>query len=162
LLAWPDAADWKLRISMADITADGPFSAFPGVERWFAVVVGKGVVLGSGGAERRILPGDAPVVFDGAAAPDCRLIDGATRDLNLMIHGGYGGMRALEPNVSWNEGFRVRALFTAVPGRWSDGVSGRDLPEHTLLWDDAATGVAWKFEPGHVAQCAGWWLGYTP
>ncbi|NVO07869.1 MAG: HutD family protein, partial [Rhodoferax sp.] len=45
LLTWPDATDWHLRISRADIEADGPFSAFAGVQRWFVVLSGKGVVL---------------------------------------------------------------------------------------------------------------------
>lgn len=151
---------------MADISADGPFSPFPGVERWFAVVTGDGVVLAFDGAERKVLPGGAPVRFDGAAAPGCRLIGGPTRDLNLMCKGGRGEMRAFEPEVPWNEGFRVRALFTAVPGRWWDGDTHRDLPEHALLWDDAAAGVAWQFKPAATpageAACAGWWLGYTP
>ena len=40
LLAWPDAADWKVRVSVADVESDGPFSAFPGVQRWFAVLEG--------------------------------------------------------------------------------------------------------------------------
>ena len=31
LLAWPHVADWKVRVSIADIDRDGPFSAFPGV-----------------------------------------------------------------------------------------------------------------------------------
>ena len=37
--------DWTLRISVADIDADGPFSPFPGVTRWFAVLDGAGVRL---------------------------------------------------------------------------------------------------------------------
>src|SRR6218665_1188986 len=45
LLAWPHPADWALRISVADIEADGPFSAFEGVQRWFAVLAGAGVRL---------------------------------------------------------------------------------------------------------------------
>ena len=43
LLAWPNPADWRLRISVADIAADGPFSAFPGVRRWFTLLSGEGV-----------------------------------------------------------------------------------------------------------------------
>jgi environmental stress-induced protein Ves len=38
LLAWPEATDWQARISVAEITRDGPFSAFAGVQRWFAVL----------------------------------------------------------------------------------------------------------------------------
>ena len=33
LLTWPAAQAWALRISVADIERDGPFSAFPGIER---------------------------------------------------------------------------------------------------------------------------------
>jgi environmental stress-induced protein Ves len=147
---------------MADISADGPFSSFPGVERWFAVVTGNGVILELDGVERRLAVGDAPLQFDGAAAPGCRLIDGPTRDLNLMARGGRSGMRAHRQGEPWNEGFRVRALFTAVPGRWWDGDESRDLAEHTLLWDDTAAGVAWQFEPSAAAPVTGWWLGYSP
>ena len=35
--------DWTLRISVADIAADGPFSPVPGITRWFAVLTGAGV-----------------------------------------------------------------------------------------------------------------------
>lgn len=34
LLAWPHAHDWVLRVSVARVERDGPFSAFPGVHRW--------------------------------------------------------------------------------------------------------------------------------
>ena len=36
--------DWSVRLSVADIERDGPFSAFAGVDRWFAVLSGAGVV----------------------------------------------------------------------------------------------------------------------
>ena len=88
LLSWPSAEGWRLRISVADIEADGPFSAFEGVRRWFAVVEGAGVALAFADGERICRRGDAPLAFDGAAAPGCRLLDGPTRDLNLMARGG--------------------------------------------------------------------------
>ena len=55
LLAWPARDGWALRISVADIRADGPFSAFAGVDRWFAVLEGNGV--------RLVLPGPLAVVL---------------------------------------------------------------------------------------------------
>src|SRR5579871_5567956 len=39
------ARDWRLRISLAEVDRDGPFSAFPGIERWFTVIDGTGVRL---------------------------------------------------------------------------------------------------------------------
>ena len=68
LLAWPDGGDWRVRISVAEIEADGPFSAFPGVERWFAVLEGGGVALTIAGTEHRCRAGDAPLSFAGEAS----------------------------------------------------------------------------------------------
>ncbi len=95
LLAWPGGADWALRISVADIRADGPFSAFPGVDRWFAVLEGAGVRLALPGGAQCVEPGDEGSRFRGEAAPHCELLDGPTRDLNLMIRreAGHGAMR---------------------------------------------------------------------
>lgn len=97
LLRWPMSGDWRLRLSVADIDLDGPFSAFPGVTRWFVVLDGAGVRLNCAGLERVLRPGDAPLRFDGAAAPDCRLLAGPTRDLNLMLRGMQGELRAAQP-----------------------------------------------------------------
>ncbi len=91
LLTWPAGPDWSFRLSLADIAADGPFSAFPGVQRWFAVIEGAGVILTLADGERRVTPRSEPLCFDGAEAPECRLVEGATRDLNLMLRGGARG-----------------------------------------------------------------------
>ena len=121
LLAWPVGSDWRLRLSIADIDADGPFSAFPGVQRWFAVNQGAGVVLSLLGGEVRLDTSSEPVCFDGAQAPACSLVDGPTRDLNLMLGGGTRGclLRA-RSDVSWSEGWPWRACFTTGAARWQD------------------------------------------
>ena len=75
LLRLPATGDWNLRISLADIAADGPFSAFEGVERWFAVIEGNGVRLDWNGRERLMDMSAWPLCFDGADAPGCRLLD---------------------------------------------------------------------------------------
>jgi uncharacterized protein len=36
LLARPRGDAWQVRVSVADVAVNGPFSRFPGVERWFA------------------------------------------------------------------------------------------------------------------------------
>ena len=109
LLCWPAADDWRVRISLADITRDGPFSDYPGVTRWFAVVEGAGVVLqfADGPCARRA--DDAPLVFDGAAAPGCRLLAGPTRDLNLMLRGGATG--TLQRGIAFAENWPLRGRF---------------------------------------------------
>lgn len=111
LLTWPagsgPAAPWRLRISLADITQDGPFSAFAGVQRWFAVVQGGGVRLrppaagAPGQAALCLRPDSLPHHFDGGQPPDCQLLDGPTRDLNLMLRDLDGGLHAARPGQPW-------------------------------------------------------------
>jgi hypothetical protein len=137
LLAWPAGPHWRLRVSLADIAAAGPFSAFPGVQRWFAVIEGGGVVLSFADAEHRLVPGSAPLCFDGADAPGCQLIDGATSDLNMMLRDGARG--CMQPALSgqpWSEAWPWRACFTGGAARWQRaGEAAIDLPANTLLCD---------------------------
>jgi environmental stress-induced protein Ves len=161
LLCWPSTLEWAFRVSVADITRDGPFSSFPGIERWFAVIEGAGVVLSFGGKKRRVRVGDLPLQFNGGDAPGCRLVDGSTRDLNLMLRGGRGVMRIAEGGVAWESPFTLRALFTSGPGRWVSDTESRRLKANTLLWSDAASPAAWSFEPDEPNAQA-WWLGFSP
>ena len=136
----PAGADWRWRISLADIDRDGPFSAFPGVERWFAVVEGAGVRLSFADHEQRIGPHDHPVRFDGADAPGCQLINGRTRDLNLMLRGGARGVMV-----------RGEAWY----GRDEWPLSGRfDIQTMSLHWGTAADTLR---TPGPTL-----WIGVAP
>jgi len=163
LLAWPSTPDWVMRISVARIDADGPFSVYPDVQRWFTVIDGAGVSLSFVDGVRRLVPGDAPLCFDGASTVICRLLGGPTHDLNLMLRRGQGAMRPIWPGIAWDEAFEVRALYTAVAGRWSADDERRDVAAHTLLWTGAASTAHWRFAPEDArATSAGWWLGYTP
>src|SRR5512133_3890793 len=85
LAAWPGAADWAWRISVAEVASDGPFSRFDGVQRWFAVLGGQGVRLKLPDAWRELTRASAPFQFEGELAIDCELLDGPTQDLNLMV-----------------------------------------------------------------------------
>lgn len=170
LLAWPGPTDWRLRISVADIATDGPFSAFPGVRRWFTLLSGEGVVLDFPDHPLTLRPGDAPLAFDGAAAPGCQLIGGPVRDLNLMVRDGTGGMAAVSPGAAWQAPAGARAgLFARVPGRWRNGEEQRTLPALSLLWFDAPPPGDWRFEPDPTSLIelnppapAGWWLHHIP
>ena len=161
LLCWPSTIECLMRVSVADITRDGPFSAFPETERWFAVIAGAGVALSFANGERFIGTGDAPLRFDGAAAPACRLMHGPTRDLNLMLRGGKGTMRDAQDGVAWEAHYALRGLYTAGPGRWSCEGDERTLEAGTLLWSDSAMSAVWIFEHDDP-QAKAWWLGFTP
>ena len=84
LLTWPNADDWIVRLSVADIEKDGPFSAFPGVQRWIIALTGEGMGLGEP-CNVQLEPGLPVFSFDGQITPTCTLTRGPTTDLNLMI-----------------------------------------------------------------------------
>ena len=163
LLAWPSVENCNLRIALADIDRDGPFSSYIGVERWIVVISGVGISLAFSNEERTLLRGDDPLCFDGADAPGCRLLDGPTRDLNLMVQGGSGAMRAVQPGVAWDEYFAMRGVFTTASGHCVTGDETRAVPALALLWIEEPASGKWMFEFDEPtgATCA-WWLGFTP
>jgi environmental stress-induced protein Ves len=169
LITWPEGADWRVRVSRADITADGPFSQFVGVQRWFAVLSGGGVCLQFAHGTTTLHVGDAPLQFDGAGAPTCTLVSGPTRDLNLMVRGGRGTLQPVQADVPWTEACALRGLYTAGGGVWSDGANSRTLLAHTLLWSTDASATPWTFaltvasaHAKHSKSGGAWWLGYFP
>jgi environmental stress-induced protein Ves len=81
-----DAFAW--RVSVADVAQAGPFSRFEGVARTLVLLEGAGMVLDQTGDHVRThtLTNVLDVArFDGEAPISARLIDGPTRDFNLMV-----------------------------------------------------------------------------
>jgi environmental stress-induced protein Ves len=79
------------RLSIADVARDGPFSEFPGIDRWIMVVQGAGMQLTIDGLGAKCLDRPfEPLFFPGDAKTDCRLIDGPIRDFNFMIARSFG------------------------------------------------------------------------
>lgn len=106
LAAWPPGAGWSWRMSVADVERNGPFSAFEGTDRWFAVMDGAGVRLAVDGGMHALHRDDAPFRFDGAMPCHCELVDGATRDFNLMLN----RVKEKEPGSRMS---RVNGVFAA-------------------------------------------------
>ena len=97
------------RLSVADVASDGPFSLFPGIDRWIMVIEGKGMTLDiEGTGSRRLDRPFDPLLFPGDARTGCQLIDGPIRDFNFMIArrfgqgslrvGGMGSIGTMPPN----------------------------------------------------------------
>lgn len=118
---------WAWRISLADVAADGPFSSYPGVQRWFAVVDGGGVQLQFENRLARLTPECPPIHFDGADAPGCSLLQGPTRDLNLMLQAGARG--AMHRGTHFGEDWPQRGCY--------------DPATHTLHWGLPAGPLHW-------------------
>ena len=161
LLAWPDAASWQLRVSVAAIERDGPFSDFSGIDRWFAVLQGVGVALQVRGERHELRPGTPPLRFDGASAPMCRLLDGPTSDLNLLVRrdAGAGSMIDALPGVEWVSRSDWRALVAAdAVELLADGKVAARTQGITLVWSANAAHQRWQMRPSHGAPARGWWI----
>ena len=93
--AWPPGAgfdDFRWRVSMAEVRADGPFSVFPGVDRILAVLEGRLALDIEGRGAVELSATSAPAVFPGDAPTGGRLLEGPVTDLNVMSR--RGAMRA--------------------------------------------------------------------
>lgn len=161
LLLWPTATtntatqDWAVRVSVADISRDGPFSSFPGVDRWFAVLEGSGVTLALPAGDHRLKRGDTPVQFAGTDAPNCRLIEGPTRDLNLMIRHGAGRMWKAQAGEPVDSRTRWRALYAVTRVRVQTPAGNIEtLEPGTLLWGDQHDTGRWAL----MDQALAFWM----
>lgn len=83
-----DSFGW--RISIADIDADGPFSAFDGIDRIITLLDGPGVRLQAAQAaiDHRLDQALQPYAFAGEAPIMATLLGGSTRDFNVMTRRG--------------------------------------------------------------------------
>ena len=169
LLAWPSTQAWQLRLSVADINADGPFSVFDGVQRWFVVLQGAGAMLTVDGQDHRQRRADGPLHFDGAARTHCRLLDGPTRDLNLMLRQLAGGLLPAVAGQAWQPPGQACGLFSRLPGRCHFSAApgglaaGQALPAMALCWfASAPASLRWQpSAPGDIATPTlpqAWWL----
>ncbi|MEV5783468.1 HutD family protein [Streptomyces sp. NPDC052287] len=93
IAAGPEGAgmdDFRWRVSLADVGADGPFSSFAEVDRTLTMVEGAGMDLTVGGEHRRVDTPFVPRSFPGDLPTDCRLLGGPVVNLNVMWRRGEG------------------------------------------------------------------------
>jgi environmental stress-induced protein Ves len=130
-----DASTFRCRVSIAEVGVDGPFSAFPGVDRVLTVLTGAGFRLRS--PERSFVAEPLrPVAFPGEEPLDCKLLEGPCVDLNVMrrrVDGAFEvALEAAIPTV-----LDARFVFAVDAGVELDGIT---LGEWELaVLDGAAT-----------------------
>jgi len=79
-------AEYLWRLSLASVTASGPFSNYAGYRRSVTLIGGKGFRLAIGDQEPVTLDTvGATAFFPGDVQTGCVLIDGACSDLSLMV-----------------------------------------------------------------------------
>lgn len=137
------------RLSIAEVERSGPFSDFAGYERTLMLLEGDGMELTFDAATvTSIDQPHRPVVFDGGARVDCRLLGGPVRDMNLMVDRerarGTLAVRALDApaqvraDAAW---FLLYALRGASEARIGAG-EYRLAPGELLRIDDAQACMA--------------------
>lgn len=139
----PDGAtvdDFDWRVSLAQVSTDGAFSSFPGIDRTLLILEGEGIALNVGDrtlyVDRQSLhsfPGDQPT--------SATLTDGPIVDLNIMSRRGtvqhvVQRIKILSPQVfsasSSTLLFVERGTVTARSDAGTETLAERD----TLLIDD--------------------------
>ena len=126
---------WDWRVSIADVTSAGEYSAFPGMERVLTVVEGELLLLAVDGAEHP-LEKYRPFRFPGGAASSSALPTGNVRNLNVIAREGafkaYTSIIELSkkrahPVFEGQLGILLQGQATVSPGRAaSPGSAGAD------------------------------------
>lgn len=159
------------RVSVAEVERSGPFSQFPGVDRTLVLLAGAGMHLSQAhGATLALIEPLALARFDGAAAVDAQLVDGATRDFNLMVRrdraqasvefwqGSHANRRVFDADAalvfcaSGALSVRLeRGMPAPAPGMVSAAPSPFELSSMDTIVLNAAHGVSCEVTGGGVA-----------
>lgn len=138
ILREPDDANWRIRVSVANVEHEGPFSELPATRRTLVPLDGPMTLRFADGCEQSA-PRLGALCFDGSPAPQGLLPDGPTRDFNLMLRGDACGetlSRVLSDTLT----------LACVPGlRWLVYLDHGHAGLHT------ATGPGLVLRPGDAA-----------
>jgi environmental stress-induced protein Ves len=109
------AGEMLWRLSIADVASDGPFSEFPGIDRWIMVISGNGMELTIDGmGTKRLDRLYQPLAFSGDATTTCRLLGGPIQDFNFMVRRNFGRGLLQALQLPSNEASPSREDVTAV------------------------------------------------
>lgn len=148
VLLLPEGAghdDFDVRLSLAPIASEGPFSSFPGIDRHITRLSEARVILEFRG-ETRELKRMEPLYFDSVQQPRSVLPDGAALVLNIMTRRGRWNAQVMpatgvnDPLLAAPDGGMV--ILHAVSGVWEVGhEQGVALvhPGETLVSREAMT-----------------------
>ncbi|MBV8260613.1 MAG: HutD family protein [Paraburkholderia sp.] len=103
------------RVSVADVVQAGPFSRFEGVDRTLVLLEGAGMMLDEAGSTHALTQPLDVAHFAGETAIDARLVNGATRDFNLMVRRGAarGTLKVWRENARYSLRAQTVLLYCA-------------------------------------------------
>ena len=143
-------SDFDWRVSIAHIASDGPFSAFPGVDRIITLLSGGGVHLHSsdGKVDHLLDKPLTPFTFKGEADIKASLVDEDCYDFNVMTRRSTCSnvsLRIVRNACDWPTS--SHGLFLAVHGHWQLKGNHEDnlAPKEGFWWSDSS--LAWQLSP---------------
>lgn len=140
------------RLSSAEVAASGPFSLFPGLERWLFLLEGDGFELDFHNRGRVDLKEPfAPVRFMGDWPASATLAGGPCTDLNLMVDPSRLRASIEVVRLERNRGFKLAApitLFFLAAGTASIPSLDIHLGSRHLLRIDGGGEAVLELAPG--------------
>lgn len=145
------SGDFDWRISVAEVTRDAPFSAFPGIDRCITLLRGAGMRLVSADAsvDHRLDQALAPFRFSGDLALTATLFGGACTDFNVMTRRGAWSAEVSVVRLACELADADVMLLLGIAGTWQIDAGATDhdaawqlAPDTALLWRNRC-GVLW-------------------
>ena len=140
--------DW--RISLATITASGPFSSFPGIDRSLMLVDGDSVQLTFDGARKVTLSAAQPMLWFPGEAVVSAQVKGATTDFNVMTRRDRCRHQLEKITAPGRLARRSATTLLFVAGEGHVLARGGDqqfaLARHDALLLDADDAQEWRLE----------------
>lgn len=98
LFILPGPANFNLRISIATVSQDGPFSLFPDIERNLLILTGNGCELKTENKVIELTESSPSFVFQGEESISCSLLEGTFTDFNVMTARKWGKANVRKTN----------------------------------------------------------------
>lgn len=138
LLRWPDADPFAVRISVAEITAPAPFSAFAGYRRWLYLLDGGPVTLALDSGDVVLTDPADGLAFAGTDRIAATVVARPSRDLNFMVRDELPARVELLRGAGRHVCAGAAVAVFAVAGVVGVGATGeataRPLARHACAW----------------------------
>jgi environmental stress-induced protein Ves len=146
--------DFTWRVSLAEISADGPFSRFEGIDRMIVLLSGAGVHLRSAedSANHTLDTPLVPFAFAGESAISASLIGAASSDFNVMTRRSSANADVRIVRASEQLDVSEAGVLFAARGTWSARTGGAtySLLENGGIWWDGEP-LTWELAPEQPA-----------
>ncbi|HEY6641941.1 HutD family protein [Povalibacter sp.] len=145
IVSWPlhsGVHDFQWRVSVASITASGPFSTFPDVDRIILLLGGDGIRLRAPeqALDQSLDQLYRPLHFAGDWRTECELLGSASRDFNVMTRRDSVAADVQILRERTTAPASDSGLVFAASGTWI-------LRTHSDIRLQPETGICWAGEP---------------